>query len=174
MSNNNKNPQSAGLLKMAKAAGIVFVLVLLGGCAATLKDFQKMDDSARADYVCTRHPQVAPLFEELQAVDAALAETETALADGYKTHESCKEVPSYIPITHCKDNSCKTTTETIFDTICETIPVAIDADLEKEKVKRYESRLSFLEKKHAKEYGKCRRYVLGLDAKAAFHYYKSL
>lgn len=159
-------------VSMNKTAGVVASLLLLGGCAATLADFQKMDASARADYVCDRHPDVMPVAQDLGEVERLLAETEQGLADGYKTHESCKEVPAIVIVDDCSPAPCLVSTETFYDTVCDSIPVAIDVKHEKEKLKRYQSRQQFLGKKLTREFRKCHNYVAGMDAKSAFDYHR--
>lgn len=165
------------MFRTMKTAGVIFALVLLSGCAASLKDFQEMGASARADYVCERHPDVVSASEDLGTVSRLVDETATVLANGYRTHQSCKRIPSVVPVTNCGGvyyYSCTTTTETVYNTVCETIPVAIDANLEKEKLQRYRSRHVSLGEKYAKDLGECRGRVLGMDAEAAFGYYEDI
>lgn len=101
-------------------------------------------------------------------------DTEAAIAQGYRLHQSCKEI--YVPstsechtdiegVTRCTQSSEK-------ETVCEDLPVAIDGTLEKEKLKNYQDSHKQYSHRFNKKMRECKLYVRPLSAQEAFDYYQ--
>lgn len=149
--------------------------LFLSGCAASLDDFQGMSTSERADYICGENEQVQYLGSQVKNTSALVDDTETAIARGYRIHKSCQRIPTVVPVMDCSSIgyfSCSTTTNTVYNTVCSEAPVAIDGDLEKEKLSGYRVQLESVGEKYFNILSQCRSPLLNMTAEEAFSFYK--
>ncbi len=159
-----------------KFYGIMIFAFLLSGCAASLEDFQNMNAGERASYICTQHSNIKHINNSINRVEYLIRDSRLIIANGYRTHKSCNQVPSVVPITDCYGftNTCTTRTETVYNTVCQENPVAIDGDLEKEKLANYLERQTTLHKAYEEKYEECHRPLLKMSSKEAFDYYQRM
>lgn len=151
--------------------------LLLGGCGASLAELEQMTADERADYICDETPQVRGLGLQLDAIFATIADSELALARGYRTYSSCHQVPSVVPVTTCSSIPyflCTTTTKTVYNSVCTEVPVAIDGDLEQKKLDGYLLQLTETETTYSRVLSECRSPLLSMTAEEAFSVYQGV
>ena len=157
-----------------KKSWLVFAVFLLGGCAKTLEDFQEMSSQERTRYVCEEHREVRKLSSRTDDALQLMRESEEVVQRGYRVHKSCKKIP-YFTEENCSFSeegvlTCKKKKE--YETVCEEVPVAIDADLEKEKLRSHERDYEEYGRLLREKVTQCRDHVQDLGAEEAFDYYQ--
>ncbi len=174
----------------------IFPVLILVGCAATLEDFQGMSKYERTQYVCENHREVRRLDSDLDSLEIDIKDTQKALRQGYRVHQSCKTVlvpdtqectttqsaspgtAGTVSITTSITASVTTTgtikckNKTKEKRICDDIPVAIDGNLEKEKLAGYQDSYDYYRDELSYIYEECEADVQNLSAEGAFRYYE--
>ena len=154
---------------------MAMVGLLLGGCAATLEEFQQMSAYQRAQYVCDSHQHIRFLETQMNSANSAVEEVRTVIARGYRLHKSCKEV--LVPdkeTCFLLEEKLICEQKTTYKTVCEETPVAIDGDLEKGKLRRYKKEHYQLQDKLDVAIEECLNRVNGMDAASAYEYYETV
>ncbi len=158
---------------VAAFCGLLAAALGMGGCAATLEDFESMTSYERTQYVCERDPAVKRLDALRRDASSQLRDTESALARGYRIHNSCRQQPFVIPSATCgSDGNCTAKAETVFRTVCEDLPVAIDGQLEQDKLSLLHDRLADIEADLHHNFASCSAEVSDLTAQQAFDYHQ--
>ena len=152
---------------------LAFSFLVISGCAASLSDFQEMTFQERANYACSESQQIKSLNKRLESVQLAISDTENAISRGYRIHRACHQIPSVVPIMNCGIYSCYTTTRTVYNTVCNSNPVAIDGDIEEKKLKSYRATQESVENSYYQEYNECYYKLIKMKAEDAFNYYKA-
>ena len=165
---------------MMKHASIVALVsaLLLSGCAVTLEDFMMLTPEERARQVCSNAEAVRSLNAQITALARTKAQTEADLARGYKLHRECREIPVQVGSrTHCRDvpggRDCRTTPEIAYQTQCRDIPVALNLELERQKLAEINSMLPTLTQKLSTMSDACYRATLLMPAAMSYEYYRS-
>lgn len=155
------------------------VLFSLFGCTS-LKDFQKMDTSARAQFVCSRDSSYNQ-FRRLESnYQSKINDTNNVLSRGYRIHKSCKTVridspgsiscASYGSYSN-RNTNCTQETKTSYEDVCTESPVSIDANLEKENIEKYEELMKKTKTNKNAVYNDCYSKIKPMSAEQAFQYY---
>ncbi|MCH9705574.1 MAG: hypothetical protein K0U15_05570 [Proteobacteria bacterium] len=157
----------------------IFSIFLMSGCAATLEDFQEMSSYERTELICKRHQDVVHLSSKKEDVGEALSDTQLAISRGFRIFESCKKIPTVKVLgEECSviNNSwvCENKIRTDYETVCEETPVAIDGDLEKEKLEQYEASFDKYSIQLQDAIDHCRNDTRHLNAQDAFYYYQTV
>ena len=175
-------------MRLLLALPIIGVL-MLGGCAATLEDFQAMTASERADYLCNRHRQVESLDDDINKLEKQIAELEGVLTRGYRLHRSCKSVPlEIVGIDAEKKTVCYRDERKIFckqvddvtgfeleeREVCEDVPVEIDGDLERDKMREAVRLVNEYRREADALFDQCYRKARQMGAEDAFRFYQSV
>ena len=133
-----------------------------------------MSPYQRAEYACSADWEVHSLKSMKEQAEAGVNETEAVIAQGYRLHQSCRQV--YVPtVSGCVTTIGGATTCTHSskkETVCEDVPVAIDGALEKEKLRKYRSAYKNYSAKLTKKMNACIARVRVLSVQEAFDYYE--
>ena len=162
---------------------------LAAGCVS-VDDFRQMSPAERAHFVCSKDREVRQLDADIDALADDIAQIDEALYRGYHLHTSCKQVPVSASTTSKKTvkSKCKPDgkggevceeTETIhtdpiteYHTVCEDIPVPIDVQFEKEKLRGYEWELDDAVAVRDEVYRACVLEIEPMSAEEAYDFYK--
>ena len=162
---------------------------LVSGCVS-VDDFRKMSPAERAVFVCDRNGEVKGLGKQIEDMAADIAEIEEALHRGYRVHRSCKQVPVTGTTTSRKTVKSKCTPDgkggqvceeqeviteeptTEYRTVCEEIPVAIDPEFEKEKLRSEQWRIEDVAAIRNEVYAACILEVESMTAEEAYDFHQ--
>ena len=162
---------------MTKLTSITVVLIILSGCAS-LADFQKMNVSQRANYICNEHDGVERLEREGRRYTKLANEIQTVISRGYRLHKSCKRVRVEKPSgnidcdTFGSHTTCTQPTTTSYEKQCTETPVPIDYEGERSKYRGYSSASARALQRRSEVYAECSVRVRSLSVEQAYEYYK--
>ncbi len=159
-------------------SALALLSLLLSACAS-LDDFQQMDTQTRTEYVCERDRLVSHQRDKLAEVKNTIAEIEQALLNGYRLVEACTETIVESSETVCVSSqvngqlvtTCTATEEPTLEKICTDTPVAIDGELEKEKLVEWQKEQLYAERRVNDAYMACFNEVGSMTAEQAYDYY---
>jgi len=159
---------------------VLMLFLLISGCT-TLQDFQKMNVSNRAYFVCQHDESFVSYTNEVNHYQNKINTIAEDLHNGYKMRETCRTVHHKVPdpitcksfdkkkkeYTQCTQSYTKQTKK-----ICKEVIVPINIELEKENLERYNNWLEVSRIKKTQAYDSCYSKVLPMSAETAFSYYK--
>ena len=158
---------------------IVIMTLIIAGCVS-LKDFEKMSVRERSNYVCQNNSSVNQFKKMTHDYNSAVIDVSEAISRGYRVHRSCNKISVQKEgATTCRSyvtgydvrTTCDTPTYTSYEKVCQEIPVAIDGNLEQQKLVEYTSKLSKAEKKAEDIFEKCIHRVSKMTPEQAYKYH---
>ena len=165
---------------MQKGKILIVIMTLITTGCVSLKDFEKMSVRERSNYVCQNNSTVNQYKKMTHDYNSAVIDVSEALSRGYRVHRSCNEISvqkegatecsSYF-IGSSVSTTCDTPTYTSYETVCQEIPVAIDGNLEQQKLAEYTSKLSKAEKKAEDIFERCINRVTEMTPEQAYKYH---
>src|SRR6476469_7189686 len=114
---------------------VLLPVVFLSACT-TVKDFQNMTADQRAVKVCKTQRGVQELTQQKQGLENGIADSQAALARGYRIHRQCEKVKVYGDSkTTCStvgsQTTCQQTRPESNENRCTETPVSLNLELEK-------------------------------------------
>jgi len=151
------------------------ILTVLLGCAS-VDDFRAMSSSERAQFMCQRSDRISSIKNELRDLEIELSVSHAALARGYRIHRSCNEVevPNSAPISCMRMGmmvNCNPVGGNSKETRCSEVPVSINVDHEKDKVRSLENTIESLRNRLSNEWRECTNYISRLSPEEAHRLY---
>jgi len=155
---------------VTKLTSITVALIILSGCAS-LTDFQKMDVSQRANYICNDHDGVESLGRDAKKYKQLAGAIQSVMTRGYRVHKSCKRVRVDRPSGDPLKDVLKTP---VYHKECTETPVPIDYEGERSKYSAYLSAAQRASKQRADLFAECYQRVRSMSAEQAYEYYKQV
>ncbi len=178
------------MTKVLMISMVTILAHLLAGCATTAEDFAEMSAAQRAKNVCDGPAYAGRYDSEIQTIrsskgdiESKISAVEEALASGFWTEKSCKQVKVRTGSTKTCEiikNRLVCTEIDDYKTVddCETIRTRVDEDSETEKLAGYRSQLPSLNdelasvrKERQNAYIDCRDKVIEMSPEEAFQLY---
>ena len=161
---------------MKRILSLISVLVL-SGCT-TVDDFIAISPEQRAEKACSNITEFKQANNALNALVHKYAEIKMDLKRGYKIHKNCRsvQVPGNVQ-TNCYQTfmgvQCNSVAIPSYETVCDEIPVAINPELEKQKLQEISQYYSMIKDDLSKKYNDCFNSVLRMNPEQAFSVWKS-
>lgn len=154
-----------------------FILFLLLSACASVGQFRNMSAQQRAQMVCGTDPKLKNYHQQYYQLQVAINSGRNVLTQGYRTHKSCSwvQVPSSTSSTMCRSTlfgvDCTTTSLPRADYQCSETPVAIDANLEQQKIHQFLTAQQNIQNVYRKQWNACVQKVQKMPIKQAYDLY---
>ena len=156
---------------------VVFSCFMVSGCGASLASFEEISDDERAHFICKHNQNIRDLSKQADEIAEQVVDSRLVIEQGYRTHKSCQNIPSVVPVTNCTSFgyiSCTTTTKTVYNLVCSEIPVPIDGDLEQKKLDGYLIASESAETAYSHALNECLSPLLDMTAEESFAFYQGI